>query len=248
MDGELTIYAEPDLSSKVLATLKSGDELYQGEFIRLEEIDGRYWRWYAVNFGAPDFKRNGYIWTPENFDNNQLRYQDTLFSFNVKYNEKLKRGEVTLYAQRNGETVSQTFETVSTGFGSITAQKSRLSDVVFMLQFYISNEACGYPDEKYYFAWTGTKLVPLTYTINFTDEWAQRYYSEYIMWPDDDITWNTFIKMVEVTEYTEAEDGERHEGRSSCATVVYKWNGREALPMTQNTELLEWWHPDKYNW
>lgn len=243
-----SIYAEPEPDSRVLAQLEPGAELTLGRFIKLKEIDGRYWRWYAVDFEFKGVVNKGYIWTPEIYANDRLRYGDARFYAAVQYLDDLKKGTATLYAQFNDVAVSVSVDLVSTSSYSLTAIDTGLQGIETIVLLSVSNEACGYPDEKHYFAWTGKELLPLQSAIYFFDEWAGISYHERIIWPKDGAPEGTFIKVTQAVEIWEDEYGGYHDGQSRYATQVYEWNGHEAMLYKQDDELLNWWQPDKYDW
>lgn len=107
-----------------------------------------------------------------------------------------------------------------------------LDSVLAIMRVHFSGEACGIPDDYYYFGWNGTELLPLPGKTSVSDA-GVFYHGEELLFPSEKGgAPGKIIRLIEDEEATEKTDRNGEPVmKKSQAKETYSWDGRKAVKL-----------------
>lgn len=260
----LTVYAEPRPDSLVLTQLTAVTDIISGrQRLDLKTRDGNDPQWYEVEYEHEGRARSGYMLTTLRIGG-ELRIGEVSFH-HVMYREPEKPANVVVVYARNqaGLLSSLTIEVVA-AYSTLSQFKQpegrpaeekgmepTLENVQAVIELHADTDACGYPDIRHYFAWTGSELAALPRAASFIAWSGDKGINciETIIWPGLGAPEGYIIKLTHLQDVlsTGESDYDYEVVGNSYATGLYQWDGRQARLIEQKPAILGWYDNYKFD-
>ncbi|MBW8688295.1 hypothetical protein [Chitinophaga rhizophila] len=241
----LMIFAEkayirqtPSAKGTILDSLTTGNTVIAAKLNETElTMKGISAPWWQVKYKAGGKQKEGYVWLglmslgkytkdtvqfiygidkviPGAFKEAEPRYVVQLKALNTKHNV-IDKKELAV----DGGQYAISSEAKLLGHLG-------LDKVNTIVRLYFSGEACGIPNNYYYFAWTGNKLVPLPEKTTMFDAGAVSH-DEVLLFPKE--PGGQAGKIIRVTTDEEfGEDGETVVNKKT-KREIYNWDGEKVV-------------------
>lgn len=233
-DRPARVYAQPNSQSPVIFEIEAGTEIPLPAYA--PNLDANWEPWYKIQFDEDGVVREGYVWHYEGIDKNVLKFGDVTFSYHIESDEENEFSARICLTAVNGKTiVSHSMEAMGFfGYPRFIPKSGRgLDNVQLILALCAVPDFCA-PVFEYFWAWDGKRLLQLPLALYDTQP-ENDWYVEHLIFPAGGAPNNTIVKTIYyATEFDEGNNPLDLE----YATIVYQWNGKEAVPITQNPDII----------
>ena len=106
-------------------------------------------------------------------------------------------------------------------YGFTFIENKNLKNVDFIIQIYVSGDACAIPTYNQYFFWTNNRFYKLPRLMSVSDAGAFHYEELYIFPNLKKVKPNTILKTTE-----ESETDENEKTKTSKKSKIYFWDGK----------------------
>lgn len=228
----LAIFEKPDLSSDVLALLTYGDTVTILNAPDIAKQDEAWNWWYTVRFYDKEGSRKtGYIASSDHLRNDSYKFGATIFTLRSKDGPD-GLGKVALWALSTDGGMQRQLAELTCWFEPVLSIKSGrgLDNVQLIISIVMLYEG----GTEHFFAWNGEKLIPLpSASYGYPPDGDCR--DEYVLFPADGMPGNTIIKVVGESEECDFMQDLNYQ----YATIMYHWDGEKAVPIIQNSSIIE---------
>ncbi|RXK81952.1 SH3 domain-containing protein [Filimonas effusa] len=235
---------QPAASGKILQQLPNGTQVVFVKEAHRQRMKGFSANWIRVRV-AGDSNQEGFIWKGlttlgccnngntrflygldrvVNVKKDDVERWDCMVRLKVVNNENKKLADVSWPLKSS--------EATSFSSGKLLTGSMGLEGLTHIVRIYFSGEACGIPDDYFYFGWTGAELLPLPGKMHIADAGVY-YHSETLLFPSESGGKpGHIIKLIEEEEALDEmdKDGEPKMKKTSSGEQ-YKWDGRKAVKL-----------------
>ncbi len=224
----------PELNATILDSLQINQEVkILSRTKELTQIGERNAPWFRISYDKNGKTNEGYIWGG-NLALGHRKYKDIQFLFGVASTQKIKDKDndsfhdeiiARIIAIKDEKVISErNFEMgnsenlISYGFTFI--ENKNLKNVDFIIQTYVSGEACAIPTYDQYFFWTNNSFYKLPKLTSVSDAGVFHHEELYVFPNLKKVKANTILKTIE-----ESQTDENEKTKTSKNFKIYFWNG-----------------------